>query len=448
MIAQHYDEERIIAFLGSASPASDPHLGSCHRCSAALEEYRTIAASLGDDDVWHEFGAGRDIPSLSTIGVLRNASSQMEREDVQANGFLVSMLAAPREWWANQLRCHPGRRTAGMVRALVAASDRAIDAMPPDAVELGALAVEIADELEPASYLPDEVLRLRGVSSRQYAFALFFVGQFPQARAVISKGRAALEQCAISEYDLARLNIVASMNARALDRPEEALELARSSRVALERSGDRERAASAAMTESAALFKAGRSKDSLAVLLPMSSELDVLASDTQGRLLANIGLAYRELNDFERSLHYYNLAIQALSESSAAGTEILRVEWNIISVLLMAGRRREAEPRLVEVIGRFERYGMAAEAALAGLDLAEILLGDEKYAGVEDICRRALAYYENAGVSYGRAAQTALAYLQEAAHNHKVTPTVVHHVRTYLSRLPQQPSLMFAAPPG
>lgn len=448
MIAQHYDDEKIISFLGSASPAaSDPHLRSCRRCSAALDEYRTIATSLGDDEVWQDFAASSDIPSASTIGVLRGASLQMEREDVEANGFLVSMLAAPREWWGNQIRCHPGHRTAGMVRALVAASDRAIDTMPPDAVELGALAVEIANELDPKSYVSDEVMRLRGVAARQYAFALFFVGQFPQARVAVGRSRQALEQCAVNEYDLARLDIVASMTARALEESDEALTLARSSRRALTVIGDRERTAAAAMTESAILFKLGRSREALPILLPLAEQLESLHSDTQGRLLANLALCYREIGEVEQALHTYQLSAEAFAESNGVGTEILRVEWNIVSLLLNAGRGREAESRILKIVSGFERFGMASEAAMASLDLAEIWLASERYNDVEQVCRKAISYFETAGVSYGAAARTALAYLQEAAHSRRATPTVVRHVRKYLGQLPAQPALLFAAPP-
>jgi tetratricopeptide (TPR) repeat protein len=447
MIAQHYDEEKIIAFLGNASAAvSDPHMTGCRRCSQALTEYRTLVADLGDDEVWADAGTGSDVLSASTIGVLRGASQQMEREDVEANGFLVSLLALPRESWKSRLR-QSGAGTAGMVRALIAASDRAIDSMPPDAVELGSLAVEVAEELEPSSYPSDEVMRLRGVSWRQYAYSLFFVGRFVEAAAGIQKSRQALDRCAVNEYDLARLNIVASMSARGFERLDEAISLAKESRIVLAASGDREKTASAAMTESASLYKAGRSRDSLAVLLPIASDLDQLSSDTQGRLLANIGLAYRELNDLEKSVRYYTMATEALAESNVAGPEILRIEWNVAAMLLLGGKRREAQARLVDIVSRFKGYGMASEAVLASLDLAEILLGDEKYQDVEDICRSALSYYENVGVSYGRAAQTALAYLQESARSHRVTPTVVQHVRTYLRRLPQQPNLLFAAPP-
>jgi hypothetical protein len=94
-----------------------------------------------------------------------------------------------------------------------------------------------------------------------------------------------------------------------------------------------------------------------------------------------------------------------------------------------------------------EQLGMTSEAALAGLDVAELLLAQNRYEEVVEICRSTMQAFELAGLSYTSRALTALAYIREAACQRRADRTLVRYVRDYIRELPRQPNLLFAPAP-
>ena len=90
---------------------------------------------------------------------------------------------------------------------------------------------------------------------------------------------------------------------------------------------------------------------------------------------------------------------------------------------------------------------MTVDAALASLDVAELLLAQDRYEEVEEICRSTMQAFELAGLSYTARALTALAYIREAAIQRRADRTLVRNVREYIRELPRQPNLLFAYAP-
>jgi hypothetical protein len=129
-------------------------------------------------------------------------------------------------------------------------------------------------------------------------------------------------------------------------------------------------------------------------------------------------------------------------------TEALRAKWSIASILASQGRLDEARERLSCVGSEFERLGMTNVAALVNLEIAELLLACGAYNQVEALCHKAMQSFEAAGLAHTARAQTALAYMREAARERTVTPVLVRHVREYLRRLPHEENLLFLPPPG
>jgi hypothetical protein len=66
---------------------------------------------------------------------------------------------------------------------------------------------------------------------------------------------------------------------------------------------------------------------------------------------------------------------------------------------------------------------------------------------VEQLARIAMATFESSGLSYTPRAMTAISLLREAAAQKKATPKLAREVRRYLRDLPEQPNLLFLAPP-
>ena len=137
MIEQHYDEEVLAGFLAEPidSAARDRHLAGCSLCKQTLDSIRDTAGLLKQPDVWNRESFS-SAPRPETLAFLRNVQRTMSDEDAAAEVYVKQLLAGSRETWAPRLAEHPEWRTAGVVRKLIAATDRYNFSSPLDAVEL------------------------------------------------------------------------------------------------------------------------------------------------------------------------------------------------------------------------------------------------------------------------------------------------------------------------
>ena len=129
MAERHYDDEALISLMETGRAGSDAHLPACKTCSEKMQSFRGLSGVLRDASVWDRKPLNVD-PVPSTIANLRAFADRMSAEDTRAESYLNDLLAGSREEWMPRLQQHPEYRTAGMVRKLIAASDRAIDTMP------------------------------------------------------------------------------------------------------------------------------------------------------------------------------------------------------------------------------------------------------------------------------------------------------------------------------
>ncbi len=411
------------------------------------DDLRIFADALKDESVWDQRPL-REEPVPQTIATLRAFANRMAGEDAQAEVVLRALLAGSRETWMLTLRQHPEYRTAGVVRKPIAASARAIDTMPPDAVVLTALATEIADHLEPAAYPTDTIPRLRGAAWRERAYALFYTGAFADAETALRASESHFSDCAVEEYEMARVGIVRALVERAMERSPSAVRIARESATTFARFEDRTRMASASLAVVHMLFTAADYKTAYTVLCELEEQLQHSSdTDTHARVLGNLGYCCWKLGKADEALRYHEAAAMLLDHLNIR-TEALRAKWSIASILASQGRLDEARERLSCVGSEFERLGMTNVAALVDLEIAELLLACGEYNQVEAICHKAMQSFEAAGLSHTARAQTALAYMREAARERTVTPVLVRHVREYLRRLPHEENLLFLPPPG
>jgi tetratricopeptide (TPR) repeat protein len=446
MIERHYDDEALISLLGSNRAGTDAHLPSCPPCSTKLDSFRTIVGALHDGDVWdaRELRA-EAVPS--TIATLRACADRMVDEDTRAEAILAELLAGSRETWRSRLQEHPEWRHAGVVRKLIAASDHAIDTMPPDAVEITAMATHIADHLEPSSYPSDMVQRLRGAAWRDHAYALYYTGAFSKAEAAIAIAERNFSLCVVNEYELGRLGIVRALVLRAFERFDEAASAASASTEAFSRFEDAHRVVSSRLAEASLHVSRGDFQRAERILLNAEREISATPyADTHARVLGSLGYCSRKLGNVDEAIAYYE-ASAALSSDLGIVTEAARIRWSVAATLADAGRLSEALERMSTVLPEFERLGMSSEAAVMSLDIAELLTVEERYDEVQLVCRSAMEIFKRAGTTYTSRALTALAFMREAAAYRTVTPAQVRTVREYIRRLPAEPNLLFAPPP-
>lgn len=442
---RHYDEETLLSFLAQDDPNAE-HLSNCAECREKLDSFRLIAEALADEATWDETPIS-DTPNPDTIATLRTFADRMATEDAQAELYLQDLLDGTRDAWMSNLRHHPEYRTPGVVRKLIETIPSALDTMPRDAVELTALATEIADHLDPATSTPDTVSRLRGAAWRERAYALFYTGDYAAAERALCASESHFIESSVNEYDLARVGVVRALVERGLEKTESAISAARTSADVFAAFGDLSRIASARLAEAHLLFTLGDFGAAAAIL--GSLELQLQSSevvDTHARVLGTLGFCCWKLGRIEEALHYHEAAAILLDELGVR-TESVRVRWNVACILASEGRMVEAQSRFESVHAEFRLLGMTSAATLVTLDMAELLLANRKFEAVEKICRDAMRSFEAAGIPYTVRALTALSYMKEAARERTATPSLAKHVREYLTRLPHEANLLFAPPP-
>ena len=308
MLQRHYDEEALIAILHSGDEAvsRDEHLSSCASCMQNLESYRVIAEVLGEKAVWDLHEAHQDEAGKGAAA-LRSFAASMESEDERAVALVEELLSSRRQWWVATVARDERYHNAGVVRRLIEVSEAKIDTMPPDAVELAAAAVAVAERLE----VSDSVLQLRGSAFRQHAYALFYIGDFTRSLDSVERGQAALEQCAVSEYALARLDIVRTLVYGAQERTPEALKVAGRAANVFRAFGDVQRLVSALMSEAYLLMTVHNFRDALPLLIDIeqnfSSTIDI---DTRARTLTNIAACHQGLGHVGEAVQAYQLAAE------------------------------------------------------------------------------------------------------------------------------------------
>lgn len=446
MVERHYDDEALISLIETNRAGLDAHLPSCKPCSEKLQSVRAIAGTLHDASVW-DTRPLREEPNRTTIANLRAFADRMTFEDTRAEAFLREMLEGPRETWMAKLHEHPEWRTAGVVRKLIASASRAIDTMPPDAVEMTALATEVADRLDAAAYPSDTVSRVRGSAWREKAYALFYTGRFADALDAVDRAEEFFERCIVDEYERARVKIVRALILRAKSEITPALAAASCAAVTFTRFEDVSRTASARLAEVHLLFSQEKYEDAAAILEAIEAAIRLSADvDTHARIYGNLGHCYWKLGRLDESLQHHDMAA-ALFDEIGVPTESARLRWNIASILVTVGRIDEALRRFSLLKSDFEHVGMGSEAALVRLDIAEILLARGDFGTVEQLCREAMASFKLAGIPHATRALTALAYIHEAARFKTATPKLAKHVREFIRRLPQDETVLFAPPP-
>jgi len=443
----HYTDENLIAMLEAgdeAAIARNQHLTSCETCRKSLDEYRSIVKVMADEASWNTRDL-RDDPNPQTVATLRAFATSMVREDEEAESYVAALLEGPRETWMPRLKAHPEWRTAGVVRKLVGDAYGALTRMPLDGVEMTSLAIEIADHLVDDRYPTDTVARVRGHAWREHAYGLFYVGDFKQSLAACDRADAELSRCVVDEYDRARVGVVRALSLRPFDRLADTLALALQSAKTFAAFGDYGRVAAASISAVHVQFEKRDFNAALQTLLTLQHDLRNGDAAQRALIASNLGYCYGELGDITSAVAHFCAAAE-IHEQAGSATGVLRARWNIAGHYARGGRIAEALALLTAVRSEFHRFAMHDEYVVCGLEIAELLLIQERFDTAEFLCREIAAEIDAVEMSGTKCAMTAIAYLQEAVRSRAATPKVVRHVRNYIERLPEDPNLPFAPP--
>ena len=439
----HYDDEALFQYAEGTSPIAgeiENHVSACERCSTEIGSHREIVEALQADTTWNDPAPA---PRQFVVDVASFAAKVREEDD-HAAALCDDVLSGPPAWWRQRLRKAENVYTAGMVRQLLDRMRQLLDSSPANALQVTAMAIEIANALDIAAYPCDYVIKLRAQSCRDHAYVLAFMGRYPEAIDFADRSKRLFDQVPLPEYDLARLALVRANILRAIDRIDEAVVLTRQAAETFLRFGDSAKYVNAVMTEGVILYDAGLMERALEVWTSLESHP---ALDSKNALLLafNVGTGYIEVGRADRAAEYLQRCIPQF-EMLGMETQRTHSRWALGRVMMMTGRMPDAVPLLRKAWNEFEELEIVGDAALAALDLAESLLTIGQTEEVPAICREVISRFTRAGMA--SRALTALSFLREAVAIGQATPTLVRHVSAFLRELPAEQPRLYAPPPA
>lgn len=445
MTGNHYDVELLLDLqaAGGETIGRDEHLRACTDCRETLESLSGVASALRSPDVWDGPELSKT-PNASVLATLRGAQSRMRSEDAVAEESVKHLLSGPRESWAPRLAAHPEWRTAGTVRKLIAATDRAIETMPPDALEIANLAVAIAEGLPSDSTF--SVARLRAHAWREKAYALFFLGHYSDAEGALERTFAELAtvDAAGAEFDAARALVLRALITRVHERYAETISDSREAANVFMRFGQNDKYVAARRVEALTYYATRQFKKEIELLTSLSKEQ--VTEQDRAAIAQNIAMAYAELGDIDVAQQYYAEAIREFDRLNMI-TGRAKTKWNLARRLMAAGRYRHALEELVAARNEFEELGMTNDVAMTSLDIAESYIALNRNPEAVTVCRDLMKYFEAAGLSTTSGALTALSFLAESIDSGRATSSTVLHVKTFLENAPSHPTALFVPPP-
>lgn len=418
------------------------HLADCTSCHERLEEYRRFTSLLRLGEVWDQW----EIATQPHVQWVRRVTALMRRmhdERIAAEEVVTSQLKGSSADWRAKLALVGELQTIGMIDALLGRSDAHLNSRPADALELTSVAVEIADAMRIDAYPFDLVISARARTWRDHAFVLFYLGRFAEALRAVDRADQLFRQIPVHDFDLARVNVIRAVIYRATERLAEAIPLAREAAATFISFGDRERYAKARMSEAAMLLSSGDVADALDIWKSLEDDQAIAGDVSSAMVLHNIGHCCRLMGQLDRAADYFIRAIDRYKLFGAT-VEIIRTRWLLGQIYVAQSRFEQALPILRESWHSFDALRIEGDAALAALQVVELLLILDRPAEVPGICRSLLDHFTRNGLT-SRAA-TALAYLREAVAMGKATPALVRHVHDFIRDLPQHATGVYLPP--
>lgn len=446
---QHPNDEHLIDLLDDPPPvpdvertATEDHLKDCSMCSDRLAELGEFVTVLREADVWDRRML-KIKPRLEWVRQASAVAAQILDELKAAEAEVNGILTGPSAWWRMKAVQATTTHTYGFVRKLLERADKFLGVTPANAVEVTLIAAEIAEAIGVDAYPFDLVVSARAHAWREHAYALFFVGRFPDALRAVNRAERLFGQLPVPDYELARTRLIRALIYRSTDRVPEALHITRASAEVLRRYGVEDRFVRAKMTEAAMLHQQGAIVEALDIWTSLENEPTLKDDAAFGMLLQNIGTAHSQLGRLDVARDYLTRAIDE-HDKRGNGPERVRTRWSLASAVVAAGQLDDALQLLRQTQREFDALHMQGDAALVALEVAEVLLIMGRPDEVPAICRALLDQFTRNNMA--SRAITALAFLREAVAIGKATPSLVRHVHDFLRDLPKNHERAFIPP--
>lgn len=420
----------------------EAHLAACGACRAALEEIRADDGTLREPDTWAAATENIDARAQE----LRAFFVRAAEEDAAAVALLKDFEdpeAATSFVWEDVAR-KPEYQTGGVARRLCTLANGMCERQPLYALSLAEAATRIADLLPDASYPRATIHELRGEARKEQANAFRFLGRFADALRALDAAEEEYRKLPLEGVGLVAVQYVRASVFHEQEHLDAAEVLARQSAAGALHLGETDRFMRARHLQGEILYDRRLFKDAAEIFASIltygKQHGDVLWIARESLTLGHCDIELRSLPEASRLLH------QALRLFSDLGLppEVTRTGWAIARLHFAEGKAAEATFRLRTAIQELTRFGILTDAAIAAVDLAEMLHTVGRTREIPKLLTGIVQTFTAAGKITG--ALTALAYLKDAAAAGQIAPPAFPHVRRFLARAERQPELLFAPP--
>lgn len=373
-------------------------------------------------------------------GPLRELAIRLDAERTAAQALLDPLLTSSAAFDAAGVDRDPAFRTPAAVAALTAAAETLLERQPQFSLALSTAAEAIAIDLADAREL--RTMSLLGLARLERGRAMFIIGRHREAEEELRRADVAFEMDPHSTaWETARVSLVRANICREVHRFDEAIVQTRSAARVFQTFGDTTRLLAARMVEGGVLFMQRDFRSAAGVLDTLAAEARRAGDRLHlGLALQTSGNCYIELGDHGRAGEYFSEAL-AIWDSLGLQVERVRTNWSLGVLLKARGDLDGAIDRIDAARRSFESLGVVNDAAIARLELAEVLLLADRPAQVPDLLRNVVVTFTSEGVMHN--AKLALAYLREAVEAGAVEPRIIRNVRDYLEELPTRPNSVF-----
>ncbi|MCU1347254.1 MAG: hypothetical protein JWO56_284, partial [Acidobacteria bacterium] len=341
--------------------------------------------------------------------------------------------------WFAALDERPELLNESLLRVLILEARETVDRDALRTAALARLAIRVAEVPGIAS---PAIVYLRGCAGVELGNALRHLGEYTEALRVLEAAESDLDRDVMSAHALARCWYAGAAVRWKRGDLVSASGYARRAGLLFTLLGDAERTAHVDILEAGIAFESGDAAAARNVLLRALKPLTVL-EDARGLASAwlSLGTAEAQLGNMTAAKVWFGKAAKAFT-AKRVKPELARVWWSFGYYSALHEDRGKGLERMRAARQQFEALKMPGEAGFVSLDIAEVLLMDpaDAHAAAVD-CRHAHALFRAADLQ--RAAEKALAHLQDAAEKHHANARLVRAVRSYLTGLERQPDAVF-----
>jgi tetratricopeptide (TPR) repeat protein len=439
----HLSDSDVEGFLAGSLTRDDLRRVTRHLLSGCGDCQARLQTAVPDDALWSRSKAEPDDVYDACIDRARKAVRKLQprlkkdKERFQRGVILLN------ERWFGELTWPERRSFWDMhVEIFLELSFEERYRNPVKMVELAKTALQVADRPERAPrYGAALHMDLRARASAELGNAWRVNEYFDRAEACLESARSLLEQGTGDPLLAVRIDDFEASLRKAQRRFEEAVALLERVYRAYLRLGERHLAGRALMSQGITLEIAGQPLKAIDAhrksLELMDSERDPQLVATAQHGLLNALVAAGKYSEAGRLLLQSGLRQKFADDP----LNLLRLRWVEAKILAGHGRLESAEEAFRTVYYGFHERGLYYVAAVAGLDLAEMLLRQSKHSAAHALAVDLYNTFQERRIDVE--AQRALMTFEVVCSCQAATPRIARRIGDFLDRLQHNPNLLF-----